>query len=43
MDNFIKEDGSKTNSTVKEKKFKMEEKLFMKVIFSKVKNKEKEN
>jgi len=36
-------DGNRTNSTVKEKKFRKEEKLFMKVISSKVKNKEKEN
>lgn len=43
MDHFIREDGNKTNSMGKEKKFKKEEKLFMKVITLKGKNKEKEN
>jgi hypothetical protein len=43
MDHFIRVHGNKTNSTEKEKKFKKEEILFMKVILLKVKNKEKEN
>lgn len=43
MGHFIKEGGNKINSTVKEKKFKKEEKLFTKEISLKVKNKEKEN
>jgi hypothetical protein len=43
MDHSIKEIGNKINSTEKEKKFKKEEKLFMKAISLKVKNKEKEN
>ena len=43
MAHFIRENGNKTNSTEKEKKFKKEEKLFMKVILLRVKNKEKVN
>ena len=43
MVQFILDNGKKTNSTEKEKKFKKEVKQFMKVIIVKVKNKEKEN
>jgi hypothetical protein len=43
MDHFIREDGNRINSMVKGKKFKKEEKLFMKAISLKVKNKEKAN